>query len=788
MVESFDTNDRHGELLTLIAPAGDQISDGDTFRLGDSSRSITFEFSTDSAVSFGNIRVPFSAGDSAEVVARSIIQVINSGVIQGSLELRASTVSGDWDFSNPISPDPVPTDARIALHGSAAGQFDAVTSVADAPQPGTPLPVSSEGHVVLSAIYHFGTGDRNTVRTQGQVIVENNQITEVRAIGIWSDPGARGVDPEDERSPLTDPNSAGTNFVQTPPVGNSQLGGVINFPELNDSVEGGLAPGLVIQNNIVDQAGYTGIKVDGETRSLVIEWNQLFFIYTSGNTILSSPGDIMVPDGFIFAIDAGGTRVVFEFEDISGAPINLGGSGVAGGDGFVDGHVPVYYRLGEGPTYNPPAPDPVRNVGHSVHEIMMSVYESIQGSILVSNGLVELVRPTLGPSLTSIGAPLQQAIDDVPLFRPQILDPDYLDFLTPAIYLDGATAIYSSQAFQKQTGGGRTTMLNLNRAVGDPFDLDTEVDFLSGIARNPPAPMMPIAEAPQPLAKVINNTVRGSDGTEGAYLEDGSLSPAVEMPTEVPNDTIAEASDTKLEVSHRGGYFADGTIGDNTNFLNADQDVDFFQVELSVGDRLIVDIDTIDFVDDNGTPNDPFDDFDVIGPETKLRLFDSSGTEVVVGQNGLLPDYLKPGSTVEFPVSDTSVLLPDGTTSRDGFIDFTALKKDTYYVGVSSAGNESYEAKSLTERTDGTGGTGDYGIAIEVLAPRSFVFSLDNHPLDPFGAEVLSGNINGTLAEGGPNGAPSLVGSTFTISQIPDYLIPTRRVCRCECRRESGDV
>lgn len=773
LVESFDTNDRQAEQTTLVAPAANQISDGDRFTLSDGSRTVTFEFSTDSTVTFGNIRVPYTAGDSSAVIARRMIEVINSGTVQGNLKLRASAVSGEWDFNNPTNPEAAPTDARVAIHGTVVGNFDAVAGVADAP--GTPLPLADDGSLILPAIFHDGVGDQNTVRTQGQIIVENNQITEVRAVGIWSDPGRRGTDPEDLRNETVDPLSAGTNFIQMPPVGNSQLGGVINFPELNDSVEGGLAPGLVIQNNIVDQAGYTGIKIDGETRPLVIEWNQLFFVYTSGTTILSSRGDIMVPDGFIFAIDAGSTRVVFEFEDISGAPVNLGGSGVAGGDGFVDGHVPVYYRLGEGPTYNPSRPDPVRNVGHTVHEIMMSVYESIQGSILVSNGLLELVRPTLGPSLTSVGAPLQQMIDQVPLLRPQILDPDYLDFFTPAIYLEGATAIYSSQAFQKQVGSGRTTMLSLNRGIGDPFNLDTEVDFFSGIATNPSAPLMPIAEAPQPLAKVINNTVRGSDGTEGAYLEDGSLSPAVEMPTEVPNDTIAEASDTKLEVSHRGGYFADAIIGDNTSFLTADQDVDFFQVELSVGDRLIVDIDTIDFVDDNGTPNNPFDDFNVSGPETKLRVFDSSGTEVVVGQNGLLPDYLKPGSTVEFPVSDTSVLLPDGSTPRDGFIDFTALKKDTYYVGVSSAGNENYEAKSLTERTEGTGGTGDYGLAIEVLAPRSFVFSLDSHPLDPFGAEVLSGNINGTLAEGGPAGARSLVGTTFTISQIPDYLIPTRR-------------
>lgn len=745
LTEAFDTNDRHTEQLTLIAPAGDQITEGDSFRLGDGSRSVTFEFSTDSTVTFGNIRVPYSPTDTQSEMARRLILVINSGVVQGTLQLRASTTSGEWDFNNPLDPDAVPSDGRIALHGNAVGNFAAVESLAMAPAPGTPLPRNADGSLVLSAIHHDGFGDSNTQRTQGQVIVENNKISEVRAIGIWSDPGYRDVDPEDARSAQTDPS--GTNYVRMPPVGNTQLGGVINFPELNDSVEGGIAPGLVAQNNIIDQAGYTGIKVDGQTRPMVIEWNDLQLLYASGNNVVDSPGDLMIPDGFIFALDAGGTRVVFEFEELGGVPTNLGGSGQVGGDGWVDGHVPVFYRLGAGAdTYNPNRDDPVRNIGSTVHEVMLSIYESIQGSILVTNGLVELVRPTLGPSLTSIGAPLQQAEDDTPLARPQIQNPNYLDFFSPAIYLEGVTGIYASQAFQKQVGSGRTTMLNLNRLFIDApgmGSIETEFNSVTGLATNSPFPMMPIAEAPQPLAKLVNNTVRGSDGTEGAVLEDGSLSPAIEMPTDESNDTLFDAVDTKLEVSHRGAYFASGTIGDNVNFLPAEQDVDFFKVELAVGDRLIVDTDT-----------------GANGPSTQIRVFDSSGIEVFVGQAGQLPEYLNPGSTVDNPVQDD-------VNSRDSFVDFTALKKDTYFVGISSVGNEEYEAKSLAERTSGTGGTGDYDVAIEVLAPRSFVFSLDTHPLDPFGAENLSGNINGIVSA-------DMIGTTFTISQIPDYLIPTR--------------
>ena len=787
LFDSFDTNDRHGDQLTLIAPSGDQISDGDTFVLGDGSRSNIFEFSTDSTVTFGNIRIPFTASDSAAEVARQMIEVLNSGVVQGSLSLRASTASGEFDFNNPSNPQNPPTDARVAIVGSAVGNFAAVAGASDAPPPGTPLPMGPNGTVILSAIYHDGVGDTNTLRTQGQVIVENNTITEVHAIGIWSDPGKRGVDPEDVFTPETVGLPIGNDFLQMPPVGNSPLGAVLNLPRLNNSVEGGLAPGLVAQNNIIDQAGYTGIKVDGETRPFIIEWNGNSATYASGTTLLGSRGDILVPDGFIMAIDAGGTRVVFEFEDISGSPTNLGGSGVAGGDGWVDGHVPIYYRLGGGPTYNPSNPSPIRDVGYTAHELMMAIYESIQGSILVTNGMVELVRPTLGPSITNPVGPDFQSIDqDLVGFR---FGGPFLDFSNPAIYLEGVTAIYSAVSFQKST---QLPQLSVGYAPEySPFLPISFYDFVTGETNNGPAPAVPIAEAPQPLAKIVNNTIRGSDGTEGALLIDGSLSPAVELPTAEPNDTIANAVDTKLEVSHRGAYVASGTIGDHVGLLPQDQDVDFFKVELAVGDRLIVDIDTplgmttlanaIDDATTTITVTDlssfattvPFD-IDVEGepmtvtgigvngnvltvtrsagvahaagavvtgpaarPDTSVRILNAEGAAQVLGvagglpitvnTDGVAPTYLDHASTVANPVAD-------GGNAFDPFVDFTALSSGTYYVAVSSAGNESYDPNNLSGRTQGTGGTGDYEIGIEVLAPRSFTLSLDSHPLTPFGA------------------------------------------------------
>ena len=190
------------------------------------------------------------------------------------------------------------------------GSLVDVGSVLNAPTGA--LTTDANGNLELAALLHNGIGDSNFVRPQSVVIVENNIISDARAIGIWYEPGTRGINPNHVSQPII----ANNPLLTAPPVGNSTPGAVQNLPVLNDSVLGGLTPGIVIQNNIIDQAGRAGIQIDGELAPI---------------SILPPLSGDLIEDGSTFAIDADGVRVVFEFEDIgdgSAAPATLFGSGV----------------------------------------------------------------------------------------------------------------------------------------------------------------------------------------------------------------------------------------------------------------------------------------------------------------------------------------------------------------------------------------------------------------------------------------------------------------------------
>ena len=695
---SFDTNDRHAREITLVTPAGDQVSDGDTFEISDGSIRQIFEFDVDGqgTTGFDSIPVRILSTSTAVEVAEVLRDAINQS---NRLNVEASASSGD--ATGPM------TDNRLNLYGSADGTFQPIDDPSQAPAAGTPLS-SSGGNLLIPAMLFDGTGDENFLRTQGQVIIESNTISDSRAIGIWSEPGLRDSDEEDRRQ---DPEAfffGGTNpfdpaitaqhpFLQQPPVGNPYPGAVRNLPVANDSVLGGLAPGVVVRNNTVDQAGYAGIKIDGEARPWVI------------TDIDGTASGTLIFDGHAFAIDAAGTRVVFEFDDISGVAVMMGGSGQIGGDGVADGHVPVYYRLGDG-NYNDGSTNAnLRPYGYSNIELMTAIHQAIQGSILVTNGLVELVTPFIGPSPFS----RDEAGEEAAVTRGA--------FPTAAVYVYGASTIYNTSFFQKVNGGG----------IGPGF---SSLDYS----------LAPISEAVQPIAQVVNNTIYGADGIEYGNPDAADRE---------PNDLLFQAVDTKRGRSHNGAYIETASINSNIDGVDASSDVDFYQVELVVGDRLIIDIDTA-----AGGVDTVVQLFDDVGQ--RQMLTDASGNLTTFIEAGDAPDHLDPRSTVATPVTD------DGR-GVDPFVDFVALETGTYYVAVSSSGHTDFDPETLSGRSAGTGGTGDYEIGLEVYAPRSIVMSIDDG--------VEGRNNTGTKA-GPVGGGNALVGATFTITQIPDFPagVPTQ--------------
>ena len=523
----FDTNDRHNQSITIVAPAGSQLVDGDTFVIGDGGTNRTFEFTTTAGdVEFGNTPILFDAADTPSQIAEAIRSAIS---IQSSIDIEASSSGGE--DTDPLS------DGRLALSGSARGSFLAINSPADVP---VDIPRDADGNLLIPAILHDGIGDSNFLRTQGQIIIDSNRISDVRAIGIWSEPGIRDIDPEDRRNfddvlfnnffgtidfndgvffgglDLIDGNHA---FLEFPPVGNSYPGVARNLPTLNDSVEGGLAPGIVVTNNTIDNAGFSGVKVDGEAAPFVLDVLELSTELTTGS-FEGFSGNIF--EGSLLEIDAGGTRVTFEFDELNGNDIPpFLGSETVGSNGVADGHVPIYYREDpDASAYNRPANAP--RFGYSSIELAMSIMGAIQGSSLVTNGMVELVTATLGPS---------------PYRRSRFNEQFQLtnsSYDTAAVYLQGVTNV-------RWIPGLASSGVDISQA--------------------------PVHESTQPFARIVNNTIYGSDGRESAF-PDGDVE---------SNDLIVDAIDTKVGPSHRNIYTSTATLGDNVGPVATNGDVDFYQ-------------------------------------------------------------------------------------------------------------------------------------------------------------------------------------------------------------------
>ncbi|MDJ0744503.1 MAG: DVUA0089 family protein [Xenococcaceae cyanobacterium MO_167.B27] len=157
-----------------------------------------------------------------------------------------------------------------------------------------------------------------------------------------------------------------------------------------------------------------------------------------------------------------------------------------------------------------------------------------------------------------------------------------------------------------------------------------------------------------------------------------------------PNDTILEATDIGLTLSNSGNFIADGFIGDSPNITNGSNDVDLFQIQLNIGDRVTIDIDAREF----GSNLD-----------SVLLLFDSNGTLVAFSDDDFAPG--------ENPF----------VSFTDSFISFEAEISGLYYIGVSSFPNlyDPFVADS------GTGGnsTGEYNIDINLfngIEPNDAIF------------------------------------------------------------------
>ena len=140
---SFDTNDRlNAEGVTLIAPRGVDLLDGDVFVLSNGSQQLTFEFDSNNNVTSGRVRVPFApafnvitgsvfnpANDDSTALARAIRDAINSP--QAIQVLGISAAGRDGRDAGAMSGNRIDLFGKSIQVNPTSGRFSKVDLVAD---------------------------------------------------------------------------------------------------------------------------------------------------------------------------------------------------------------------------------------------------------------------------------------------------------------------------------------------------------------------------------------------------------------------------------------------------------------------------------------------------------------------------------------------------------------------------------------------------------------------------------------------------------------------------------
>jgi hypothetical protein len=506
LTKSFDTNDRLAEQITLIAPAGSTLTDGDRFTLSDGGRLITFEFSTDASVGLGHVPVRFTPTDANFVVARAIRDAVNSSGVQAQFQGNIRAAS-----SNGVVSGTSGRDSKIDLHGSA--YFNSVQSANPAG--------------AVSVIFHEGVSDRNIRREQSQVIIQNSYIRESRDYGIFSEAPARLQDPRDMIDPFDffdDRNSVSLQNI--PKVAGTQA--VRNLLQPNNSVQGGLVPGIVVQNNVLEEGGLGGVIIQGETPIWMISPGEVPYTFNADpNAALADYNPFVnnatspthfgsfIDDQDILVIDADRTRIRLEFDDLSGgATANpTGGSGQVEGNGIAPDSSLGWYRDTGGDFYQRLTCTNCTAFATNAYETMHALRDSILSSILVSNGTTHTITATVAESM----------LGPDPFAPPTSFSYGYPEYFNrPAVYLEGVTTL---------------EYLEGPRGYSNALDIR----------------QLDLGETPQPQARIVNNTIIGRDGRASFHSD----SATVEF-----NDTIATATQTLQGTAHNPLFFSDvGMIG-----------------------------------------------------------------------------------------------------------------------------------------------------------------------------------------------------------------------------------
>ena len=653
-LSALPRNYRGSYSTTVEFLPGLTIADRSTVDVTDGANRVTLEWTRTGAVNFGNIPILYSAADSPARLGDKFRDIINQLFQQKQLNVRAA-------------------DSNRLVTGNGNGVIDLFGNV-------EVIDASNIFTVAgTSGIQRFdGTSDQNIARDQGQLIVSNNLITKSRDYAVWSAPSDKYYDDGRAQQPRYD-LLGNPNYVGAPTLGGSYtrnlpVDNVVPFGAQTGTTiaqRAGVAPGVIVVNNIFDSAGLGGLHIQGETPMWRIA------AIPGAADLASDLSDPQFPDhsggyindGNILDVTFARQRVRFEFEDIAGAPTAAPaqGSGIVGGNGWNPDNIPIYYREDGGSQY---LRLPNTSPGYAADEVVKAIRDAFIGSVLTTNGTTQRISSWIEPQ------------DDFVVGDPN----------------DQRTWLWARSSILVQ--GPQNIRINAGGVFAQRLG-----DYTAA-----------------PFVRAVNNTIIGNDGR--ASFNPETLDSAL-------NDTIRGATETFQGLgANPFTYNASGTLPADP-LLNGSSDVDFYKFKLEVGDRVRIDVDTV-----QGAALD-----------SALRVFDSSGVPQVV-------------SNETDPTTANNRSAPGESIGLDPYVDFTATKAGIYYVGVSASGNTQYDPYSFASRRAGAT-SGDYALSIQVLKPEDFVIVVDD-----------------------PASYPD--GETFTIQQVPDFLGTTNNSRTFEFTRDPG--
>ncbi len=502
------------------------IASGSTVEVSDGPNRVTLEFTTTGNVVFGNVPVLISVTDTPSQLGDKFRDTVNQLYQQNRLNVRAADTNG-------------------VVTGAGNGVIDLFGNVEVFDPSGvfTVVPGGASG-----VLRYDGFGDQNSVREQGQFTVSNTIITKSRDYAVWSAPADKYYADGRAQQPtfLVTPFGPQANYVAPPTLGgaytrNLPVDNLVPFGVGSGSVaeRAGVAPGMIVVNNIFDSSGLGGLHIQGETPT----WQITAFPGVRDRTTDSAAGTAgftdadhsgtQFDDGDFLDVTFGRQRVRFEFEDMAGAPTGgvSFGSGVVGGNGWNVDNIPIYYREDAGAQY---LRAPNTAPGYATDEMVKAIRDAFIGSALVTNGTTLNINSWV-----------------LPQTAPIIRDPiETSTWPTASIVVRGPQ----------------------------------NISYVNTVNNPNPLSIVRLGEfTAAPFVRAVNNTIIGNDGLASSFAE------AVDSDS---NDTIAGAAETFQGVGINPQlYSVNGTLTPDP-LSTGSSDVDMYKFKLEIGDRVRIDVDT----------------------------------------------------------------------------------------------------------------------------------------------------------------------------------------------------